>query len=174
MKDKTYKRHFAKAITWRFIGTVDTVILAWLISGNPYIGLKVGLSEVVTKMILYYLHERVWFKVKMGVKRNGDDSKKRHLAKTFSWRVIGTLDTMLLGWLISGNPLTGFKIGLAEVVTKMVLYYLHERGWYRLDYGLPNRKSRKGKFIPNRGRQKEGALCVSDADDWQKEISKKK
>ena len=140
MKDKTYKRHIAKAITWRIIGTVDTILLAWLISGNPYTGLKVGISEVITKMLLYYLHERAWFKVKMGVKRNGHDSKKRHLAKTFSWRFIGTLDTMVLAWVISGNPMTGLKIGAAEVVTKMVLYYLHERTWYKVDFGLPNRR----------------------------------
>lgn len=143
MKDSTYKRHIAKAITWRVVGTIDTILLAWLISGNAYTGLKVGISEVITKMVLYYLHERVWFKVKMGVKRNGDDSKKRHLAKTFTWRFVGTLDTMILAWIISGNPLTGFKIGAAEVVTKMFLYYLHERTWYKIDFGLPERKNRK-------------------------------
>lgn len=143
MKDKTYKRHIAKSITWRIVGTIDTMVLAWLISGNPYTGLKVGVAEVITKMILYYLHERLWFKVKMGVKKNGHDSKKRHLAKTFSWRAIGTLDTMVLAWIISGNPLIGVKIGAAEVITKMILYYLHERTWYKLDYGLPHRKAKK-------------------------------
>lgn len=142
MKDKTYKRHIAKSITWRIVGTIDTMILAWLISGNAYTGLKVGISEVITKMVLYYFHERLWFKVKMGVKKNGHDSKKRHLAKTFSWRVIGTLDTMLLAWVISGSPLVGVKIGAAEVVTKMVLYYLHERTWYKIDFGLPNRRTK--------------------------------
>lgn len=68
MKDKTYKRHIAKAVTWRVVGTIDTVLLAWLISGNPYTGLMVGISEVITKMVLYYLHERAWFKVEIGVK----------------------------------------------------------------------------------------------------------
>lgn len=141
MKDKTYKRHIAKTITWRIVGTIDTVILAWVISGNPYTGLKVGVSEVITKMVLYYLHERLWFKVKLGVKKNGDDSRKRHLAKTFSWRIIGTLDTMVLAWIISGSPMVGVKIGAAEVVTKMFLYYLHERTWYKIDYGLATRRT---------------------------------
>ena len=145
MRDKTYKRHIAKAITWRIIGTFDTIILAWFISGDPFTGLKVGIAEVITKMLLYYLHERLWFKVKMGVKRNGDTSKKRHLAKTFSWRFIGTMDTMILAWIISGNPLTGFKIGVAEVFTKMILYYFHERTWYKIDFGLANRRSKKEK-----------------------------
>lgn len=73
------------------------------------------------------------------------DSRARHLAKTVTWRVIGTIDTMLLAWLISGNPMTGFKIGAAEVVTKMILYYFHERVWYKINFGLDRRKERKDR-----------------------------
>jgi len=138
---QTYKRHIAKTVTWRVVGTIDTILLSWLVTGNPYTGLKIGFSEVVTKMLLYYLHERVWFRVKAGVTKNGD-SRKRHIAKTITWRAIGTLDTMLLAWWISGNPFTGLKIGLIEVVTKMVLYYLHERAWYRYDFGLKQRRNK--------------------------------
>ena len=139
---KSYKRHIAKTITWRIIGTIDTILLSWLITGNPYTGLKIGMSEMVTKMVLYYLHERVWFNIKAGVTKNGD-SKKRHIAKTITWRVVGTIDTMILAWLISGNPLTGLKIGAAEVLTKMTLYYFHERAWYKLDYGIEQRRREK-------------------------------
>ena len=142
MKDSSHKRHIAKAITWRIVGTIDTILLSWFISGSPFTGLKIGFAEVITKMFLYYLHERLWFKVKLGVKKNGDDSKRRHLAKTISWRVVGTIDTMLLAWVITGNPVTGFKIGIAEVITKMVLYYLHERTWYKIDFGLPSRRGK--------------------------------
>jgi len=141
---KSYKRHIAKTITWRIIGTLDTVLISWFVTGNPYTGLKIGLSEVLTKMVLYYLHERVWFNIKAGVTKNGD-SKKRHLAKTVTWRIVGTVDTMLLAWFITGNPLTGLKIGMVEVVTKMVLYYFHERAWYKYDYGLTNRKKKNLK-----------------------------
>ena len=59
-------------------------------------------------------------------------SKKRHLAKAVSWRAVGTIDTMLLGWLISGDPMVGIKIGAIELVTKIFLYYAHERAWYKL------------------------------------------
>lgn len=61
------KRHFLKTITWRIVGTVDTVILGWLITGDSTIGLSIGGLELVTKMILYYIHERVWYKFKFGV-----------------------------------------------------------------------------------------------------------
>jgi uncharacterized membrane protein len=73
---------------------------------------------------------------------NRDPSVKRHLAKTITWRIVGTIDTMILGWLISGNPVIGLKIGGLEVGTKMILYFIHERTWFKINYGLPNRKSR--------------------------------
>lgn len=139
MKDQSHKRHIAKTITWRIIGTLDTVVLSWIISGNPTTGLKIGVAEVITKMLLYYLHERAWFKINFSKDGLILESRKRHIAKTFTWRLIGTIDTILLAWWISGDPMIGLKIGFAEVITKMILYYLHERFWYRLNYGLINR-----------------------------------
>lgn len=56
------KRHIAKTITWRIIGTIDTIILSWIITGDLKIGFTIGGVEVVTKMILYFLHERIWYK----------------------------------------------------------------------------------------------------------------
>ena len=62
-------------------------------------------------------------------------TKLRSLLKTLSWRIVGTLDTMALGWLITGDCLVGLKIGALELVTKFVLYYLHERAWLRSTFG---------------------------------------
>jgi uncharacterized membrane protein len=58
----SYKRHVAKTLSWRIVGTIDTIILSWLITGSWKLGLSIGGVEVVTKMILYFLHERVWYK----------------------------------------------------------------------------------------------------------------
>jgi uncharacterized membrane protein len=63
-------------------------------------------------------------------------SRVRHLFKTVTWRVVGTLDTVLIGWLVTGDPKIGLTIGSCELVTKMVLYYLHERVWYQIDFGV--------------------------------------
>ena len=62
-------------------------------------------------------------------------TKLRSLLKTISWRIVGTLDTMALGWIITGSPLVGLKIGALELVTKFVLYYFHERAWLRSKFG---------------------------------------
>lgn len=136
MLDNTHKRHLAKTITWRLVGSIDTILLSWLITGNPFLGLKIGSIEAISKMILYYIHERVWFKSSIL------NSNKRHLLKTITWRILGTLDTVLVGWLISGNAAIGLKIGFFEVITKLGLYYIHERAWYRLDFGLDNRNNK--------------------------------
>jgi uncharacterized membrane protein len=62
---------------------------------------------------------------------------KRHIAKTISWRIIGTLDTMILSALITGSWEMGLTIGGVEVFTKMLLYFFHERVWYKFsDYGV--------------------------------------
>ena len=63
-------------------------------------------------------------------------SRKRHILKTFTWRIVGTIDTILLGWVISGDVTIGLTVGGFELFTKMVLYYLHERIWYKSDFGV--------------------------------------
>jgi len=57
-------------------------------------------------------------------------SHVRHITKALSWRIIGTIDTMLIGWFVTGSIELGALIGGIEVITKTVLYYTHERVWY--------------------------------------------
>ncbi len=134
--EASLKRHIAKTLTWRVVGTIDTIILGWFFSGNLSTGLSIGFAELGTKMILYFLHERIWFKVRVFREAS---SRIRHILKTITWRFIGTMDTMFLGWLISGSAEVGLSIGGLELFTKMILYYLHERAWYKSDYGIPER-----------------------------------
>ncbi len=59
----------------------------------------------------------------------------RSLAKAVSWRITGSLDTMFLSWLFTRDMKIAAAIGLTEVLTKMVLYYVHERAWNRVSLG---------------------------------------
>ena len=68
----------------------------------------------------------------------------RSLAKAVSWRVTGSLDTILLSWLFTGDMAIAAAIGFTEVLTKTVLYYLHERAWNRISLG---RKADKGAMV---------------------------
>jgi uncharacterized membrane protein len=75
----------------------------------------------------------------------------RSLAKAVSWRVTGSIDTMLLSWFFTGNLAIAAAIGLTEVLTKMVLYYLHERVWNRIPLGRSNGVDRQGMVVSERG-----------------------
>ncbi len=62
----THSRSFAKAVSWRITGTIDTMLLSWLITGSIHLAAAIGVTEVVTKSVLYYLHERAWVRVPYG------------------------------------------------------------------------------------------------------------
>jgi len=60
----------------------------------------------------------------------------RSMAKAISWRITGSLDTILLSWLFTQSVNTALAIGLTEVLTKTFLYYFHERAWSRVKLGI--------------------------------------
>ena len=59
-------RSLAKAISWRITGTLDTMVISWLLTGDTSTAVAIGLTEVITKTFLYYLHERIWNRVRIG------------------------------------------------------------------------------------------------------------
>ena len=63
------------------------------------------------------------------------ESRSRSIAKAISWRATGTLDTFLISWLITGQPLLATGIAITEVLTKITLFYFHERAWTRVSWG---------------------------------------
>lgn len=65
MKEKHY-RSVIKAVSWRTVGTIDTMIVSFFITGNLIMAVSIGSVEVLTKMVLYYLHERAWDKTNFG------------------------------------------------------------------------------------------------------------
>lgn len=73
------------------------------------------------------------------------EQKRRAVIKTISWRIIGSLDTMLISflvmWLVDLDGTSGFftkagLIGLLEIPNKLLLFYFHERIWARIQFGL--------------------------------------
>lgn len=77
-----------------------------------------------------------------------DSSKKRHIAKTITWRIIASLTTFVLAYLFFKEDKEAISkatgVAVAEAAIKMLLYYFHERAWYRSNFGLDKskRKSR--------------------------------
>jgi len=68
------RRHFAKALSWRVIGSLDSLVIAWIVTGSFEIGAILGGAKLVTATVLYYIHERIWYKhIKFGITNNQED-----------------------------------------------------------------------------------------------------
>ncbi len=67
---------------------------------------------------------------------HGREAHSRSFAKAVSWRILGSLDTFLLGWFFTNSAKVAGAIAVTEVLTKMVLYYLHERTWASIHWGF--------------------------------------
>ncbi|MEM9060752.1 MAG: DUF2061 domain-containing protein [Pseudomonadota bacterium] len=149
------KRSLAKAVSWRVVGTLDTLLLSFVILTflAPVFGMEPGshadnaktatfiaVTEVITKMVLYYVHERLWARSRwdVGIDDHGArrDGPKRSGVKTATWRITASLDTMILALIFTGNIGTAISIGGFEVITKLFLYYFHERAWARIRWGM--------------------------------------
>jgi uncharacterized membrane protein len=67
------------------------------------------------------------------------DKPIKSLIKSLSWRVVGTIDTMIISYFITGKMTVAVSIGGVEVITKTILYYFHERLWthiHRIRIGI--------------------------------------
>lgn len=68
--------------------------------------------------------------------------KKRHIAKTISYRLISTLIGFATMLVVTGSVKAGAAFGIAELLWKPIQYYVHERIWYKwIKYGLGEQKS---------------------------------
>ena len=141
------KRHIAKTITWRIVGTTDTwlisFILVYYIGDTPEKATEaasyIATLELITKTVLYYFHERIWYRLSFGF-----TPRVRHIIKTISWRLVGAIDTILLVFVVyfflfgktEGAAEIAVSMFSIEIATKMVLYYIHERVWYTSHWGV--------------------------------------
>jgi uncharacterized membrane protein len=148
-------RSIAKAISWRVVGTLDTLVLSFVVLSflGPFFGLEelsasgraktaayIALTEVATKLTLYFLHERLWSRLQwdrdLDEEGHHRDGRRRSATKTATWRVVASLDTMVLGFIFTGSLATAISIGGFEVFTKVTLYFFHERSWARIRWGI--------------------------------------
>jgi uncharacterized membrane protein len=127
---ESHARAVAKAVSWRAVGTADTFLWSWLITGHPVAAGAIASLETFTKIFLFYLHERLW-----RLLRWAPNARLRSLSKAVSWRVVGSIDTFVLSLFITKNAKHAVSIAVAEIATKIVLYYLHERAWRKVPWG---------------------------------------
>jgi len=137
IKKSSHIRSILKGISWRIVATTDTILVVLFITcllGECSIedAIKIGASEFLLKLAIFYVHERIWLRY-LGKQAT---TNKEILYKSISWRIVATTTT----FIISGIVLNGFDelalyIALAELFTKFALYYVHEKIWLKLPLG---------------------------------------
>ena len=137
LKKSSHFRSILKGISWRVVATTDTILVVLFVTcllGECSLenALKIGASEFLIKLAIFYFHERIWLKV---LNRQAITNKEI-VYKSISWRVVATSTT----FIISGIVLNAFDevalyIALTELFTKFVLYYIHEKVWLKLPLG---------------------------------------
>lgn len=134
---ESHTRSLLKGITWRILATADTVfivlaITCWQGHCSAENALKIGGAEFLLKLLVYYLHERIW----QHVLKADEVTKMKSLHKTISWRVVATSMTFVISGTVL-NAFDGIALGIAitELFTKFALYYLHERLWQKVPLG---------------------------------------
>ena len=126
----SHGRSLAKGVTWRIIGTLDTFLWSWLITHQPVAAGTIASLETFTKIALFYVHERAWRLFPWA-----PNARMRSLMKAVSWRLVGSLDTFILTMLVTGKLRYAVSIAGVEALTKIALYYVHERVWRRVRWG---------------------------------------
>ena len=146
---ENHKRSIVKGTTWRVIGTIDTIFLSFIFTGKIKTALHIGGIELFTKIFLFWIHERIWMQLGFGKTTTTidgvttkQDEHYRSIIKGISWRVVGSLDTFWIALFVNSESTTAvqtaFYISATEVITKVLLYWLHERVWMRVKWGTEN------------------------------------
>ena len=131
-------RSLVKVFTWRALGTTDTFILSIIIINiysnefHWYLASYIAILEIFTKSFFYYIHERLWNKFNW--QRLKTVSRLRSLLKAFTWRVLATTDTFVISFIVTNELKWASSIALIEIITKAILYYVHERIWNKFNW----------------------------------------
>jgi uncharacterized membrane protein len=63
---EAHGRSIVKAISWRATGSLDTFVISWIITGRTALAGSIAGTELLTKVLLYYFHERIWAVIPWG------------------------------------------------------------------------------------------------------------
>jgi uncharacterized membrane protein len=137
LKKSSHIRSILKGVSWRIIATTDTILVVLLVTcllGQCSLdnALKIGASEFLLKLFIFYIHERVWLEL-----LNKRATETRELVyKSISWRIVATTTTFLIsGYILNAFDEVALYIALTELFTKFILYYFHEKLWLKLPLG---------------------------------------
>ena len=137
------KRSFLKSISYRFVGFVNTFLISFFIinyetNENAFIfPLYLALLVLVIKTSTYYIHERFWNIFDFG-RLNKTVIKMRSFFKALTWRIVASTITLISAILIISNLDWKLSIVIYEFINGILIYYVRERIWNKVDWGRSN------------------------------------
>ena len=136
-------RSFLKSISYRFIGFINTFLISFFVinngtNENAFIyPLYLALLILVIKTLAYYLHERFWNIFDFG-RLNKTVIKMRSFFKALTWRIVASTITLISAILITSNLDWTLSIVIYEFINGILIYYVHERIWNKVNWGRSN------------------------------------
>jgi uncharacterized membrane protein len=135
---ETKKRTIFKTATFKVLAMITSYLTALFFTGSKETALFVVIANSTTTLFGFYIHERVWAKLDWNISENGEN-QKRTIVKTITYKLwIFTVGT-LTKWTVVGNLMTALSIGITKNLITTVIYYLHERTWNKIKWGLKDK-----------------------------------
>jgi uncharacterized membrane protein len=116
----------AKTISWGCVHVLITVLVVWVLTGDPWAALTIGFLEPIVQTGAYAGHERVWSR-----HRPGSLSAGLLWLKTFSYFLVHMGVASSLVWWLTGDISAALTLGLIEPLVQTVSFNCHERFWAR-------------------------------------------
>lgn len=135
----TKTRLITKTISWRIIGFIITLIVAFIETKNFGESGLISLIDGLVKILLMYLYDLAWLRVGSGVKvTNGvrKEMKRRIFIRTTIWRILAMIITMIIAYAVTLSFKDAITIGVIDVIVKTVFLYIHEFAWSRVKWGV--------------------------------------
>ena len=139
----TKNRSLIKSISYRVIMFINTFLISFFVindglNENAFkYSLYLALLVLIIKTITYYLHERFWNFFDFG-RLIKSVIKMRSFLKALTWRIAASTITLISAILITSNLDWTKSIVIYEFINGILIYYVHERIWNRVNWGRTN------------------------------------
>tara|TARA_Y100001936_G_scaffold114911_1_gene112597 strand:- start:516 stop:947 length:432 start_codon:yes stop_codon:yes gene_type:complete len=136
----TKNRSILKTISYRIVGFINTFLISFFVISygsenfDTISPLYVALIVLILKMITYYIHERVWNSYKYG-RINQKVIRLRSFFKSLTWRLAASTITFFSAIFITSNLDWTKSIIIYEIMSGLLIYYIHERVWNKTQWG---------------------------------------
>ena len=127
-------RTFIKTLSYRILSVLTVLLLSIVLDYGAGFGVKFIIITMTIGFALFFIHERIWNM--FTILKNGiEDTVKRSLLKTISWRVMSFIALFIIGMVLGLSSESALSWTIANNIAFIGIHYLHERLWNRIKWG---------------------------------------